>query len=390
MLLCWILAGSAALLALASFRGERRRAAYFRASLDAHSAYAPPVTLIVPVKGPEPGLARNLAAFAALDYPDYELIVAAQCAADIPSGVLPPRVKVVLALGGSPQACEKVRNLVAATGAARRASTVFAFADSDARVNPGWLRALVAPLAEPAVGASTAYRWFLPEPPGLWSLLRAVWDSVTLGVLGPGDNPFAWGGSMALRRVVFLDAEVAQAWKTAITDDYTLAGAVHRAGLRIAFAPGALAPSPEPIRARAFFSWARRQLLLTRAYSRKLWQAALAAHLVYCAGMAAAGAAWIRGSTAAPWLIAALLLPGMAKGWGRVRMARAALPSYAPWFRRWAWIHVLLVPVATWLWLAVLLSSAVGSSIRWRGLRYALPHRGSPTRPDGHQGTPEC
>ena len=331
--------------------------------------------MIVPVKGEDAGLRENLAALESLDYPDYELIVTAQTAADIPAGVLPRRVKVVLAHGGSAEASEKVRNLAAAVAAARRSSDIFAFADSDARVTAGWLRALAAPFDEPGVGASTGYRWFMPEPASLWSLLRAVWDGAAFGLLGPGDNPFAWGGAMAIRKEVFFAAGVAESWKTAISDDYALSDAVHRAGLRIAFAPGALAPSPEPITARRFFAWSRRQLVLTRVYSPALWRAALAAHVIYCGGMAAAAAAWIHGSSVAPWLLAAQLLPGMSKGFRRARLARAALPSHAQWFRRWAWTHTLLTPAVTWLWLAVLLASAVGTSIEWRGRRYRLERR---------------
>ncbi len=375
MLWCWLMAGSAALLALGSLHGERRRAAYVKARLSESAGALPPATVIVPLKGEDEGLRENLAALAGLEYPDYELIVAAQSAADIPAGVLPQRVKVVLAHGGSVEASEKVRNLTAAVAASRLTSMVYAFADSDARVPVGWLRALAAPLDEPGVGASTGFRWFMPEPAGLWSLLRAVWDGASLGVLGPGDSPFAWGGAMAIRKEVFFAAGVLEAWKTAISDDYALSDAVHRAGLRIAFAPGALAPSPEPIAARRFFAWSRRQLLLTRVYGPGLWRAALAAHVVYCGGMVAAAAAWYHGSTAAPWLLAGQILPGMAKGLGRVRLARAALPSPTAWFRHWGWTHVLLVPVATWLWLAVLLSSAFGASIEWRGRRYYLPRR---------------
>ncbi len=372
LLWCWLIAGSAALLALGSLHGERRRAAYVKARLSARAGALPPATVIVPVKGEDQGLRENLAALSGLDYPDYELIVAAQSAADIPAGVLPRRVKVVLAHGGSAEASEKVQNLTAAVFAARQSSTVYAFADSDARVTAGWLRALAAPLDEPGVGASTGFRWFMPEPAGLCSLLRAVWDGASLGVFGPGDNPFAWGGAMAIRREVLFAAGILEAWRTAISDDYALSDAVHRAGLRIAFTPGALAPSPEPITARRFFAWSRRQMLLTRAYSPRLWRAALAAHVVYCGGMAAAVTAWLHGSTVAPWLLAAQLLPGMGKGLGRARLARAALPSHAPWFRRWGWAHLLLVPVATWLWLAALLSSAFGTSIEWRGRRYDL------------------
>jgi len=373
---CWLMAGSAVLLALSSLHGERRRAAYVKARLAAGAGALPPATVIVPVKGEDEGLRGNLVALAALDYPDYELIVAAQRAADIPAGVLPRRVKVVLAHGGNPEASEKVQNLTAAVAAARRTSTVYAFADSDARVTAGWLRALAAPLEEPGAGASTGYRWFTPQPAGLWSLLRAVWDGAAFGLLGPGDNPFAWGGAMAIRKEVYFDAGIAECWQTAISDDYALSDAVHRAGLRIAFAPGALAPSPEPITARRFFAWSRRQLLITRVYSPKLWRAALAAHVVYCGGMVAAVAAWFHGLTAAPWLLAAQLLPGMAKGLLRTRLARAALPSQAAWFRRWGWTHTLLVPAATWLWLVVLLSSAFGTLIQWRGRSYRLRGHG--------------
>jgi len=379
----WLIAGPAVLLALSSLRGERRRAMYVKARLAQTPAALPPATVIVPVKGEDEGLRENLAALAALDYPDYELIVAAQRAADIPPGVLPPRVKVVLVHGGG-EASEKVENLNAAVRAARHISAVCAFADSDVRVTPGWLRALVAPLDEPGVGASTGFRFFLPQPAGLWSLLRAVWDAVSLGVLGPGDNPFAWGGSMAIRKNALLDLDVLDAWKTALSDDYSLSDAVHRAGLRIAFAPGALAPSPERITARRFFAWSRRQLLITRVHRPGLWRAALAAHVLYCAGMAAAVAAWFHGSGSAPWLLAAQVVPGMTKGLGRARLARAALPLYASWFRRWGWVHTLLVPAATWLWLIALVSSAFGDSIEWRGRSYPLRGRSagqSPTAP---------
>ncbi|MGO9230089.1 MAG: glycosyltransferase [Bryobacteraceae bacterium] len=369
---CWLIAGSAALVALASLRGERRRAAYAKACLAERATTLPPATVIVPIKGDDEGLRDNLAALTALDYPDYELLVAAQTAADIPPGVLPRQVKVVLARGGSAEASEKVQNLMAAVAAARRGSTVFAFADSDVRVTAGWLRALAAPLEEPGVGASTGYRFFVPQPAGAWSLLRGVWDGAAFGLLGPGDNPFAWGGSMAIRRELFFAAGVPERWATAISDDYALSDAVHRAGLRIAFAPGALAASPERITARRFFAWSRRQMLLTRVYAPRLWWAAFAAHALYCGGMAVAASAWLRGSAAAPWLLAAQLLPGMAKGFLRTRRARSSLPTEAAWFRRWGWTHTLLAPLVAWLWLVTLLTSAFGSSIDWRGRKYRL------------------
>ena len=149
----WFFAGPALLLAFLSLRGERKRAHYVAGRLSEEPQSFPPATVIVPVKGEDEGLRENLAALASLDYPDYELIVVARTAADIPGGVLPDRVRVVLAHGEDAGAGEKVQNLQAAVRAARKRSEIFAFADSDGRVNRRWLRALAAPLSEPGVGA---------------------------------------------------------------------------------------------------------------------------------------------------------------------------------------------------------------------------------------------
>ena len=102
------------------------------------------------MKGDDPGLRENLAALAGQDYPDYELIVVAHAAADIPAGVLPSRVRVVLAHAEESGTGEKVLNLRTAVRFARKDSQLFAFADSDGRVSQTWLRALAAPLAAPS------------------------------------------------------------------------------------------------------------------------------------------------------------------------------------------------------------------------------------------------
>jgi GT2 family glycosyltransferase len=329
------------------------------------------------VKGSDEGLRENLEALAALDYPDYELIVTAHSAGDIPAGVLPARVKVVLAHGTDPAGAEKVQNLMAAVRAARKRSLVLAFADSDGRVGRGWLRALVAPLEEPGVGASTGYRWFLPDPPDFWSLMRGVWDAVAAGTLGPGDCRFAWGGAMAIRKEVFFEARVPDFWQGALSDDYALSRAVHAAGLSIAYAPGALTPSGEHITGGRFFGWIRRQLAITRIYAPGLWWPALIAHIFYCGGMAASVAASIRGNRLAEWALIAQLSPGMLKGLNRATLAKASLPGHEAWFKRHAWVHAIWVPLATWVWLMALGSSAFARSIEWRGRRYALKRGGA-------------
>jgi ceramide glucosyltransferase len=372
----WLLVSPALLLAIFGLLGEHRRIQYVSGRLTARSTALPPATVIVPVKGEDEGLRENLAALASLDYPDYELIVVAHSATDIPPGVLPRRIKIVLAHGADPNTGEKVQNLQAAVRAVRKRSEIIAFADSDGRPTRGWLRALADPLAEQNVGASTGYRWFMSgctgEPATFWSLMRGVWDAVALGRLGPGNSSFAWGGAMAIRKETFFAVRVNEYWKNTVSDDYALSAAIRAAGLTIAFAPGALTPSFERLTGVQFFDWIRRQMTITRVYNPRLWQLGLAAHVFYCAAMCVSVIECIHGYFPAAVALAVQLLPGMLKGWNRAALAKRSLPEYASWFRRYAWTHAVFTPLATWVWLIALVSSATSNSIEWRGRRYQL------------------
>jgi hypothetical protein len=177
---------------------------------------------------------------------------------------------------------------------------------------------------------------------------------------------------MALRRETFFEARVLEYWKDTISDDYALSAAIHGAGLTIAYAPGALVPSREPITARGLWPWMRRQMIITRVYNGRQWRAALGAHVLYCGAMTVSLIAGCQGHWVGWGTLAAQLIPGMMQGARRAAMARAPLPEFADWFRRYGWVHTALVPLATWVWLTVLLSSAFGSNIEWRGYRYDL------------------
>lgn len=378
MLWFWLLVVPALLLAALSLKGERRRASYYAENLKDvwEESKCLPATVIVPVKGPEEGLCENLASLAALDYPDYELIVVARIGSDIPEGVIPERARIVLA-GETPlDTGEKVGNLLAAARVARPSSEIFAFADSDGRVSRRWLRALAHPLDRERAGASTGYRWHLPSSPDFWSLIRSVWNAVIAGQFGPDPCKFAWGGAMAIRKEVFHRCQVPEFWRGSVSDDYSLSAAVRRAGLEVHFAPGALVASTGRTSAGEFLRWIQRQMIITRVYYARLWWAALAAHVVYCGAMAACVTALSQGRLLGGFVLVVLLGLGMLKGANRARLACAALPEYGSWFEHHGWVHTWWVPLATWVWLFSLLASALTNVIEWRGNCYRLSRKG--------------
>ncbi len=360
----------------------RSRACYAARLADRdQSRYLPRVTLIVPVKGPEEGLAENLRSLASQDYPAYDLIVAAREAEDVPPGVLPERARLVLAGDGEALTGEKVNNLIAAVRHAAPATEVFAFADSDGRVEAGWLRALVAPLAEPDAGAATGYRAYVPEPAGAPSLMRALWNGSILASLGAGDAPLAWGGAMAIRRETFFEARVPDFWKGTVSDDYGLAEAVRRAGKRIRFAPGALVASADHLGWRALFGWIRRQLVITRVYNPRLWWMSLGATVIYCSATAASAAAAVSGDAAGLGLLGLLLAQEAVKAAGWMGLAALALPAARAWRRRHGRRLLGWAPLNPWVWLAGLVFSACGRQIEWRGRRYRLRRPGLHPKP---------
>jgi len=344
--------------------GERKRARFVADRLTpAPDQVAPPATVIASIEGEGDGLRENLAALAAQEYANYELIVVARAAACIPPGVLPRRVLVVLA-GDKHKSDERMENLLAGVQASRKRSEVLAFADAYGRFSPQWLRALVAPLSEANVGLSTGFFWFLAQPPDFWSLLRSVWSAPIAGLLGPGDNPFAWAGSMAIQKEMFFQLRIPSAWREAISVSGTVVRAVHGSGLRIAFAPGAMAAYSSQTGMRDFLGWARNQMTLARLYDQRLWWGALVAHFFYSGGMAAAITASLEGSRGAEWVLVTQLGLGMLKGVNRATLAKAELPENEAWFKRHAWVHSLWVPLATWLWLGVLVASAFPFRLR--------------------------
>jgi hypothetical protein len=88
--------------------------------------------------------------------------------------------------------------------------------------------------------------------------------------------------------------------------------------------------------------------------------------------MVASLAIVIQGNWTGVYTLIAQLALGFWKGANRLRTMRESLPEQSGWLERFGWSQIWLTPVATWIWLAGLLSSALTNEINWRGRRYRL------------------
>lgn len=378
--LFWLFAVPAVVATLLSVKSGRRILEYVedrvREPLRVPDSELPAVTVIVPVKGAEPGLAANLASLASQDYPQLELVVCCADASDPALGVartsLGDRCRIVVAGEPPPDTGEKIHNLLGAVDAVGDGTEILAFADSDGEVSSDWLRKLVTPLREPGLGAVTAYRWHFPEDGGFWPLLRSVWDSSVATIMDTRDRSFAWGGGMALRRDAFESCRVRDFWRGAVSDDLRLTAAVRAAGLGIRFVPEAMVATTGQCTGAEFLSWTVRQLTITRVYRFSTWLGGCVSHIVYCAAQVLCLLQLLQGNLLGLGALLLILLPGMAKGGMRAYICTLAFPSREAWLERYGWAYFWMTPIATWVWLYAFLRSGLTRRIAWRGRVYEL------------------
>ncbi|HEX9722750.1 MAG TPA: glycosyltransferase family 2 protein [Vicinamibacteria bacterium] len=288
-----------------------------------------------------------------------------------PAALIGARAASLVTAGRADRCGQKVHNLLAGLAGDHDAE-VFAFADSDGMTDRHWLANLVATLRKPDVGVASSYRFYLPEPGNLASVLRSAWNAGVLTLLGEHDRNFAWGGAMAIRKEIFREAGVAHAWRGALSDDYALTHAVRRAGYRVAFVPQSIVVSRGRVGLRELLRWCGRQMAITRVYWPNLWRLGGGSQVVFVLFLLGGGQAALSGDVGVASVLTVVLLLSGASGAIRAQAVRLLLPRWNERLRHFHWSYVLLAPVTSFLTVYAFLTSLLSRRIHWRGRVYEM------------------
>jgi ceramide glucosyltransferase len=366
-------AGYAVLALVAVLLWDRRRA-------PTTSLERPPVTVLKPLCGAEPGLYANLRSFCEQDYPAYQIVFGVRDPADnsltvveqlrlaFPS--LPIDVVVDPQLHGSNL---KVSNLI--NMLARAQHDVLTIADSDACVGSDYLRLVTAPLLDHKVGLVTSVYRDVPTQP-IWSRLGAMYvnewymPSVLLAWLF-GHQGYVSGQTICLRRDTLQAIGGLQSVANYLADDYRLGELVGGLGLRIVLSPYVVRAEHHEAN---WDSLARHELRWMRTIRALRPRSYCFLFLSFSLPLAIVGILLVAAETSVSIAAWALFLATVA--------ARLTLHC-VPWLRgdRPPLADLWLVPAQDLLLVWVWLRAFFISRISWRGIEFDVGAGGVMRRP---------
>jgi ceramide glucosyltransferase len=345
----------------------------FAGRRSAIAAAQPPVSVLKPLHGDEPGLCENLRSFAEQDYPERQIVLgvndprdAALAAAqalirDFPGGDV--ALVVDRTIRGSNH---KVSNLANMLPAARH--DILVLADSDMRVGRRYLAAITAPLNDPGVGIVTClYRGV--STGGIWSELGALHINFTFlpgalvdEALGVGRGCF--GATIALRRQALERIGGFARFRNELADDHRLGEAVRAEGLNVVLSHYVVETQvSEPTLAalwRHELRWAR----TVRGVAPLGYAGSIVTHPLAVAALATAVTRF--GLTAWVFLAITFLIRWVG---AKVTAGALGLPMPRPW----------LLPVRDALWFAVFVASFFGRRVFWRDQNFRVEPSGRMT-----------
>jgi ceramide glucosyltransferase len=329
----------------------------------------PPVSILKPLKGIDPEIYESFRSHCRQDYPEYEIIFgvndpndpAVESVKALQQEFRDRRIQLVVSptiLGAN----VKVSNLAQMVTEAHY--NCLLVNDSDIRVDPDYLRRVIAPLADPQVGMVTClYRGVAAATLG--SRLEALGISTDFcaGVLAArqleGGIRFGLGSTMALRRS---DLEKIGGFPSIVNhlaDDYELGKRISELGLTVKLSDVVVETFLPAYSLRDFFAhqlrWARG---VRDARAGGYFGLAFTFGILWTLfAVASGGARWSWATLASTLFLrfaVALLI-----GWNVLR---------DPQVLRYAWLIPLRDLIAVGVWVV----SLAGHTVTWRGDRFTL------------------
>jgi len=331
--------------------------------------FEPPISNLKPVRGLDPDAYENYASFCRQDYPNYEILF---CVGDDTDPVLPvlqrlirdfPATNIRIVIGtGRKAANDKVAKLARLTQEAAYEHLVIS--DSDVRVEPGYLRKLIAPLADPEVGAVTCL--YVPTEETSW--VQRLQDVGMLSDFYPGilvakqldGVKFALGPTIATTRTRLRAFGGYEAIENRPADDLLVGRLIAEQGCEVVLLPYAISTVPDYQSLRELFYKRLRWITVMR--HMRPW-----GHmgLIFTLGL--------------PWaLLAVALLPtseiaaGYLGGYLVVRSLLTILVGSYGLKQPGVWKKLVLIPLwdamASLIWAV----SFTRRTIRWRGQDYLI------------------
>ena len=328
--------------------------------------YAPPISILKPVQGRDPGFYACIRSHAAQHYPEFEILFGVSDPAD-------PAIEDIESLQREfpnlPISITRVSTTapnakagVLAELARQARHEVLLVNDGDIFVPPGYLDDVVAPLSNAGTGLVTClYRAHGGSPATRMEALGIATDfapSVLVARL-LGVAEFALGSTMAFRAGTLRDIGGFETIFDYLADDYQLGRHIHQLGLHIAFADVVVETN---LGAGSWLEVWRHQLRWARTIRVSRFSG-------YCGSIV---------THATLWSLVALL----AGAWW------AAIPALALRIAAGTWVAVevledsnaarssALIPFRDLLGFAIWVAGLFGETVEWRGLKLRL-------RPDG-------
>jgi ceramide glucosyltransferase len=334
------------------------------------AAERPPVTVMKPLHGAEPGLYENLHSFARQDYPLVQLVLGVGNAKD---SALPaaralirdlPESDIALVIDtlvrGSNQKVASLENMLAA---ARH--DILVLADSDMRVDRRYLAAVTAPLLDPGTGAVTCLYQGVATA-GKWAELGAL--HINFGFLPSvlaaealGINRGCFGATIAMRRATLSRIGGFMAVRDELADDQRIGEEVRAQGLAVVLSRYLVeARVSEPSLTALWYHelrWAR----TIRTIAPAGFAGSVLTHAVVLSAIAAAATGF--GLTACLFLVISMVL----------RLASARVIAGALGFSA---AKLWLLPLRDALSFAIFVASFFGRRVSWRDQLFQVARSG--------------